>query len=175
MSMRGLPYVLISIAALAIACGDDDGSDAVDAATSADAPAIDGSIVADAVVPDADPAAPDAEPGAPDARLADANVDAKVSPVEIIDCTGVNVDVSVTTSGRTFVLSSTDPIPVRGVARFSPGGSHDATSGANRTADGLFAVAGGATVCIRFLEAGTFPFYCTIHNPMEGALTVAVP
>lgn len=173
--MRGLPYFVISIAALAIACGGDDDGDAVDAATSADAPAIDGSIAPDAVVPDADPNAPDAEPGTPDARPADANVDAKVSPVEIIDCTGVNVDVSVTTSGRTFVLSTTDPIPVRGVARFSPGGSHDATSGGNRTADGLFVVAGGTTVCVRFLEAGTYPFYCTFHNPMEGALTVAAP
>jgi plastocyanin len=172
--MRGLPYFLISIAALAIACGGDDDSDAVDAATSADAPAIDGSIVPDAVVPDADPAAPDAEPGAPDARPADANVDAKVSPVEVIDCLGANVDVTVTVARGAYVLDPDATIPVDGVARFQMTPSHDAASGAPNQPDGVFLAPAGATTCIKFLEPGSFRFHCQPHD-FEATLTVAAP
>jgi plastocyanin len=166
--MRSLSLLLVGFAALAMACGGDDDGGTADASTSADAPS------ADAPVADADPAAPDANPNAPDAGVADANVDAKVSPVEVVPCKGL-VHLAVTTSGNSFVLSTTDPVPVGGVVRFNPGRIHNATSGANRTADGLFVVGGGETVCVRFLDAGTYPFYCTVHNPMESVLTVVAP
>jgi plastocyanin len=164
--MRSLSLLLVGFAALAMACGGDDDGGTADASTSADAPA------ADAPSADADPAAPDANPNAPDANVADANVDAKVSPVVAVDCVGAVVDVTVTVARGAFVFDPDPTIPLNGIARFTPGSSHDATSGANRTADGLFLAPPSATTCFKFTEAATYPFYCSFH-PFGADLVVA--
>jgi plastocyanin len=165
--MRGLSCLLICFAAFATACGGDDESVA-DAATSADAPS------ADAPSADADPAAPDADPTTPDAATADATVDAKLSPVQVVDCVGAVVEVTVTVARGAFVLDPDATIPVNTIARFTMGSSHDAASGGPNQPDGVFLAPSNATTCLLFTEPGDFRFHCQPHD-FEATLTVAAP
>jgi plastocyanin len=54
------------------------------------------------------------------------------------------------------------------------GATHHVTSGTPPTSDGKFdgAVAGGATFSFVFNDAGTFKYFCSIHNSMTGTITV---
>jgi plastocyanin len=166
--MRSLSLLLVGFAALAMACGGNDDGGTADASTSADAPS------ADAPSADADPAAPDANPNAPDANVADANVDAKVSPVVVVDCVGALVEVTVTVARGAYVLDPDATIPVNGIARFTMGPTHDAASGGPNAPDGVFVAPSNATTCLRFTEAGDFRFHCQPHD-FEATLTVAAP
>jgi plastocyanin len=145
-------------------CGDDDGSSSVDAA-----PTIDGSPA------DANPNAPDANPNAPDA-----NVDATpAGPVREEQCVGV-ISLTVTAEGGSdgrfvFPDGDKDKVPLGGIVKFEMPAIHDATSGPNATADNKFRVDFGAEKCLKFLEAGTYDFFCSRHPSMRAALTVVAP
>ncbi len=54
------------------------------------------------------------------------------------------------------------------------GTTHHVTSGTPPTGDGKFdgPVAGGATFSFTFNDAGTFKYFCSIHNTMTGTITV---
>jgi hypothetical protein len=169
--MRSLSLLLVGLAALAMACGGDDDGGTADASTSADAPSADAPLAVDA-----DPSAPDANPNAPDATTtpdASPTPDAKLASVIEVPCKGLTINVDITTAGRSFVLTPDAPIPLNGAARIRPGANHNALSGANRTADDLFAVRQNESKCFRFTEPGAFEFYCSFHNPMEATLTVS--
>ncbi len=53
--------------------------------------------------------------------------------------------------------------------------NHTVTSGTPATPDGKFdsgIIAPNATVCIQFLSAGTYQYFCNIHTFMTGTVTV---
>ena len=52
--------------------------------------------------------------------------------------------------------------------------THTVSSGTPPTKDGKFdgQVAAGSTFSVTFTEAGTFKYFCSIHNSMTGTITV---
>ncbi|MEZ4366118.1 MAG: plastocyanin/azurin family copper-binding protein [Kofleriaceae bacterium] len=74
-------------------------------------------------------------------------------------------DAEVTTNGFAYEPQATT-ISVGEVVRFTPAPAHDVDSD-----DGEFHVGFGATACLRFDEAGTYPFRCTPHQ-FTGTVTV---
>ena len=52
--------------------------------------------------------------------------------------------------------------------------AHTVTSGTRPTKDGKFdgQLAAGGTFSFTFSEAGTFPYFCTIHSSMNATVTV---
>lgn len=160
---HGIALCLLSGILLA-ACGDDDdGGSSVDAAVTIDAPTA-----------DANPNAPDANPNAPDASI-DA---APTGPVqEMPDCVGVFA-LTVTIGneqGSQYVYSpdgERDKVPAQSIVRFETSARHDATSGSNSTSDGTFRVPLSKVTCLKFLEPGTYDFFCSVHPSIRGSITV---
>ena len=145
-----LPIILLA------ACGDDGGDDdddddddvTVDAATDHDAPA-----------------------GDPDAAAVDGTTgDASSSIVQVVTCPG-EVDATVTTPGFEFDVTPDATIPVDGIVHFDLGGGHNAQSGEPGAATEDFLVGFGGDVCLKFTQAGSYPFFCVPHL-FTGSLTV---
>lgn len=156
--------------------GGPDATPPPDAAI-ADAAVID-AAVADAAVPDARPidaavvpdaSLPDARP--PDAAVPDASPpDASTAAVDLISCTGVTPDASISAATGAYVPATTT-ITAGQIIKFTPGGTHDMVSGTGGTPDGTFQTPLGAVACLRFNQAGTYPFYCSVHF-FTGSVTV---
>ena len=69
------------------------------------------------------------------------------------------------------------PIAVNDIVQWTNNDStpHTVTSGMPLNADGKFDsgnLAPGATVCVQFLSAGTYKYFCNIHTFMTGSVTV---
>ncbi len=69
------------------------------------------------------------------------------------------------------------PIAVNDIVQWTNNDStpHTVTSGTPANADGKFDsgnLAPGATVCVQFLSAGMYQYFCHIHTFMIGAVTV---
>src|SRR5262245_28763655 len=86
------------------------------------------------------------------------------SSVTEVDCASVTPAAEVKTSGFAYDPGTTN-ISVNGVVQFMMPGSHSAVSGPPAgTADGKFRVNFNDTKCLRFTEAGTYPFWCDPHH-----------
>lgn len=152
----------VTLAAALPACSDDEQQPPIDAAVAdaaADAPAVDAAIDAPTIDAPTDAAA---------------TIDA-ASSVQIISCTGITPDATITTSGLAFSPANVT-ITASQVIKFTPVGSHDMTSGtggASPVPDGIFATTNGQEACLRFTAAGSFPYYCSFHpQQMTGTVTV---
>lgn len=110
--------------------------------------------------------------GAPPIDAAPA-IDAPPSPVAVVTCPATP-DAEVTAPGFAYTISRSS-LPVGAVVKFTMPALHDANSGPVNggvpAPDGKFRVAFGATVCLRFTVAGTYPFYCGPHL-FTGSLTI---
>lgn len=132
---------------------------------------------------DAGPGLPDAGPtdagvgmdAGTDAGVPDAGVTSDAGPpaVEVLSCTGLTPVATINAGTGAYVFTpSGSTFSVGDVIQFVPGSSaHDMTSGSGTTADGRFQTTLGATECLRFNAAGTYPFFCSVHLFM-GTLTV---
>ncbi len=95
---------------------------------------------------------------------------------QIVACPGSPAAaVSITTSPA-FAPASTS-VAVNGIVKWTNNDAitHTVTSGAPGAQDGKFDsgnLAPGATVCVQFLTAGSFPYFCNIHTFMTGLVTV---
>ncbi len=95
---------------------------------------------------------------------------------KIVACPGsASAAVSITTSPA-FAPASTS-IAVNGIVKWTNNDAttHTVTSGAPGAQDGKFDsgnLVPGATVCVQFLTAGSFPYFCNIHTFMTGIVTV---
>ncbi len=150
----------LSVLLFAVACADDEQAAPIDAAT------IDGAT-ADAPVDAPGIDAPT------DAIGIDAPVDAP-SSVQMISCIGANPAQTITITGvpSAFTPSSVT-ITANQVIRFDPAGTfHNMTSGTPPSnANGIFATPNSQEACLRFTQAGTFAYYCSIHL-FTGTITV---
>jgi len=101
--------------------------------------------------------------------------DSAASSVAEVDCASVTPDATVVVSSATGTAAydpMTTNISVNGVVKFTMPGSHSAVSGSPPgTADGKFRVNFNETKCLRFTEAGTYPFWCDPHHFM-GSIVV---
>jgi len=145
-----------------VACGDN-------LVGTRDAPASPDDAASDAVTDVATDATPDAPDAMTDA-LADAPDDARPSSVVVVPCTSFVAVVETTAASFTPTAIS---IHVGDVIRFAPSSPHDVRSGTPASPEDRFTVDGGAPRCLRFDEAGTFPFYCQVHPTMTGSVLVA--
>ncbi len=69
------------------------------------------------------------------------------------------------------------PVAVNDIVQWTNNDSitHTVTSGTPGNVDGKFDsgnLAPGATVCVQFLSAGTYQYFCNIHTFMTGSVTV---
>jgi plastocyanin len=138
-----------------------------------DAPARDDASAASDVLVDA--ASADAAFDAPpDAALVvtDAAPDAPPALIVLVACP-VTSHATVITSGQSFSPQQTT-ITVGQIVRFEPSSSHDVVSGTQAAPTTTFRADGGVPRCYRFDEAGVFPFFCSIHPNMTGAITVVL-
>ncbi len=95
---------------------------------------------------------------------------------KIVACpAAANASVSITTSPA-FAPGST-PISVNSVVQWTNNDTivHTVTSGISGAPDGAFDsgnLAPNATVCVQFLSAGTYHYFCNIHTFLTGTGTV---
>jgi plastocyanin len=75
---------------------------------------------------------------------------------------------NVTTTGLAFTNGNVT-LTVGQVIKFTTGGSHDMQSTSGPTWD---TGALGATACVKFNKAGTYPYKCSMHASMTGMITV---
>jgi plastocyanin len=136
----------------AAGCGDDDGGNPIDAAA-IDTATVDTSAIDTPTVIDGP------------------TIDTPPSTVQVVDCAGATIASEVTTPGFNFAITD-NTINVNQIVRFTIGAGHTAVSGTNGTPDGRFNVGNNAPVCLRFTEAGSYPFYCNPHL-FSATLTVA--
>lgn len=107
-----------------------------------------------------------------DARLVDAPPDAPRFVFEVT-CPGTpDADITTNESPRAFT-PATASIPLGGIVRFSPGGSHNVAP--VPPSDPGLQVGFGQTRCLQFTVAGTFNFRCSPHPDMTGTITVVGP
>jgi plastocyanin len=98
-------------------------------------------------------------------------IDSPPSVVQSVSCGGVTPAATVTVTGTsTFMFSpSTVSIHVNDVVRFNTTSFHPVASGSAGTPDGKFSTNGDG--CFKFTQAGTFPFFCSVHL-FTGTVTV---
>lgn len=134
-----------------VACGDDGGTLAIDAAPG------DGAVVDAAAI---------------DARVIDAlTIDAAPSTVVEVPCAGATIASEVSAPGFAFTISQST-VAVNSVVRFTMPGFHSAVSGATAGVDdGKFRVGFNQVKCLRFTRTGPFPFWCDPHQ-FTGSITV---
>jgi plastocyanin len=95
---------------------------------------------------------------------------------QIVTCPGTTAaDVSITTAPA-FVPNSVS-VAVNGVVKWTNNDStiHTATSGTPGALDGKFDtgnMAPNAAMCVQFLAAGSYNYFCNIHTFMRGTVTV---
>lgn len=102
-------------------------------------------------------------------------VDARNSSVAVLACDGVTpvVRIMTRTTGGLGFEPAQPTIHVGEVIEFAPSSFHDMVSGTPASRDGLFDSGDpGEKSCLRFEEAGSFPFFCSVHNSMRGTVTV---
>ncbi|MBK8173387.1 MAG: hypothetical protein IPK60_24055 [Sandaracinaceae bacterium] len=154
----------------------DAGSVDVDAGE-ADAGDVDaGSVDIDAGAPDAG----EAIDFGTDAGDVDLGSDAGPPPaIEIISCTGATPGITVANNMSTSWSPSSAFIGSGEIVRWNVSMSmQTVTSGTVMSGspipDGRFDVslAPGESLCIRFNEAGSYPFYSAVHTNMTGTITV---
>ncbi|HTJ44774.1 MAG TPA: hypothetical protein VL463_21860 [Kofleriaceae bacterium] len=102
---------------------------------------------------------------------APASIDAKVSSVKSVACTGSEA-VTVTVVGSTqFAFSPMNPSITAGQAiHFNTTSFHPVKSGTPSAPTNDFEVANGDG-CLMFTQAGSFPFFCEVHL-FPGTVTV---
>lgn len=115
-------------------------------------------------------------PDAPasDAPAPDAPTDPDAPPqgaVQVVACDGAAIAADVITVGSSYDPSSVS-IVAGEIVRFSFGGSHDAQSGVAGQPTSDFYIDFGDSACVRFNEAGSYPFFCTLHH-FTGEITVS--
>jgi plastocyanin len=155
------PALRLALCTLVLsACADDEFQPPVIDAATVDA-AVTDTAVTDATDGDAPDAAIDATPP-PDA----------MTSVREVACTGnPAATIGISTGGDAFMPAAVI-INANDVIRFDPAGTlHDMTSGTGGLPDGEFATTTSQVACLRFTQAGTFAFYCSIHG-FTGTVTV---
>ena len=144
-----LSRLLAASLILLAACGGDDDDDTH---VHDDAAGLDASAAIDAAGPDGPPS----------------------SVVEVTPCPA---QVASTVTSPSFAYTITDAtIAVNDVVKFEMPAIHNAVSGTvsqmgGGSPDGKFTVGFGQTRCLRFTQAGSFPFYCSPHL-FTGTITV---
>jgi plastocyanin len=112
--------------------------------------------------------APDAAAG-PDGSLTDATP----SSVQVVDCASATVAATIDSTMTPFTFTpNTATINAGEVVKFISDPIHNVLSGTPPTTDGKFSTTDGSTVCLKFTEAGSFPFFCMHHTSMTGTITV---
>jgi len=115
--------------------------------------------------------------GTPDSTLVLDSVQLQVSPAQptpvakVVPCPSSGA-IEADIRGFSFV-PSTLKIGVNNIIKWTNNDftTHTVTGGAGGAFDsGSFPV--GASVCIQFLKAGTYPFFCSIHPTMTGSVAV---
>jgi plastocyanin len=95
---------------------------------------------------------------------------------QVVDCVGATIAKTVDIQGFVFAPASAT-LKVGDVVKFDnqDASAHTATSGVPGCIDDAWDtgnIAGGAAKCVKLTAAGSFPYFCTIHPSMVGALTV---
>lgn len=93
---------------------------------------------------------------------------------QIVACPAGTTDVTIRDF---FFLPSATTISVNGIVKWTNSGTfvHTVTSGSPPAGDGKFnsgTMGTGTTVCVQFLAAGSYPYFCAIHTTMTGTITV---
>ena len=106
------------------------------------------------------------------------NTAASSSSAKFVTCPAVPAALVSITTSPAFAPASTS-IAVNGIVRWTNNDSIDHTvtsgTGAPPAFDGKFDsghIASNGTVCVQFLVAGTYPYFCNIHPFMTGTVTV---
>ena len=99
-------------------------------------------------------------------------IDSPPSAVQPVSCTGITpaATFTVVLNGTMFAFSpSSANVHVNDVVRFMTTSSHPVSSGPVGSPDGKVSTTGDN--CLKFTQAGTFPFFCNVHL-FPGTLTV---
>ncbi len=107
-------------------------------------------------------------------EASDAPADAPGVPANIVNvsCTGAAIAVTVRTSKSDFYPEA-PTIHVGDIIEFEPLNPHDVVAGTFAVPQAWFMVQGNTVGCVRFDEAGQFPFFCSAHPfSMIGTVTV---
>jgi len=106
--------------------------------------------------------------GTPDSATPDSPSGSAVDVISAADCASLTIAATIATAGTAF--TDGDPtVAVGAIVKFAPNGSHDMVSDT-----GLFDTGEpSATACLRFNEAGSYPYHCSVHPAtMMGTVTV---
>lgn len=96
---------------------------------------------------------------------------------EVIDCAGQTIAKTIDIPNATAFSPATESVAVGEIVKWdnSDTFSHTVTSGTSPSTDGKFdtgGIAAGASKCVKFLMAGSYPYFCTIHPNMQATVSV---
>jgi plastocyanin len=90
-----------------------------------------------------------------------------VNKVTTVACAGATIAATVMmadgTNQYTYSTTTAPTIAVGGIVEFKTSGTHDVNPSLNTNSDPGLKVTFNKDVCLKFTEAGTFTFFCSVH------------